>query len=201
MKTIFKKLSVVIVVVMLIVSCSSDSGDTPCVPIACLNGGTSTADCGCACPQGFTGSNCSTQITPTQIKITKIRVKKFPSAKPNGNWWDILPNSDADIYVTIQNSNLNVIYNHPTVFTDAEIIGSNFYDFIPASPLIITNVNSQYLVNLYDYDGFLNDTNNDFIGFAGVTLYSLSQTGFPSTKTLTGLSGLLEFELTLSYVW
>ena len=200
MKKLFKILAFLLLTLNFL-SCSSDSSENPCTPISCLNNGVSNSNCGCDCPTGFSGTNCGTQITPTSITITKIRVKKFPSAKPNGNWWDTFPNSDADIYVTIQNSNLNVIYKHPTVYNDAEIINSNFYDFIPASPLIITNVNSQYLVNLYDFDGFSNDSNNDFIGFAGVTLYSLSQTGFPTTKTLTGLSGQLEFELTLQYTW
>lgn len=184
--------------------CSSDSSESPCIPISCLNNGVSNSDCGCDCPQGYTGTNCGTQLTPSIVKITKIRVKKFPAATPNGNWWDlsvISGNSDADIYVTIENSNLTVIYSHPTYFPDAEIVGTNYYDFVPSTPIVITNVNGQYLVNLYDFDGSTNDANNDLIGFAGLTPYSLSQAGFPTTKTITGLNGTLEFEIYLTYQW
>lgn len=200
MKKLFK-ISAFVFLTLNFLGCSSDSSESPCIPISCLNNGVSNSDCGCDCPQGYTGNNCGTQITPTQIRITKIRVKKFPSATPNGNWWDILPNSDADIYVTIENSNLSVIYNHPTYFPNAEIIGSNYYDFIPSTPIIITNVNGQFIVNLYDYDGSTIDDDNDFIGFAGLTPYSLSQSGFPTTKIITGLNGALEFEMYFTYQW
>jgi hypothetical protein len=70
--------------------CSSDSTDDGCTPITCLNSGISNSNCGCDCPQGFTGSNCSTQIMPTSIKILKVRVKKFPNLKENGDQWDVL---------------------------------------------------------------------------------------------------------------
>ncbi len=200
MKKLFK-ITAFVLLTLNFLGCSSDSSETPCTPIACLNNGVSNSDCGCDCPVGYSGINCGTQATPTQIKITKIRVKKFPSATPNGNWWDIIPNSNADIYVTIENSNLTVIYNHPTYYPDAEIIGSNYYDFIPSTPIAITNVSGQYLVNLYDYDGSTNDANNDLIGYAGLTPYSLSQVGFPSTKSITALNGTLEFEIYFTYQW
>ena len=196
MKAIFKKLSFIIVVVMLFVSCSSDSGDTPCTPIACLNGGTSTADCGCDCPTGFTGSNCDTQITPTQVKITKIRVTKFPDTN-NGNYWDTFPNSDADIYVTIQNSSSVTIYNSPTYFENATSNGVNFYDFVPTSPIIITSVLSPYFMYIYDFDAVGSDELMDFYVF---NPYS-SSGGFPTTKTFTNSSSTFSFQLTLEYVW
>ncbi len=197
MKTIFKKLSVIIVVVMLSVSCSSDSGDTPCTPIACLNGGTSTADCGCDCPQGFTGSNCSTQITPTQVKITSIRVTKFPDATPNGNWWDTTPsNSDADIFLTIENINNTTIWTSPTYYTDATGIGTLSYNFVPTTPIIITNFTSGYYMNIWDKDTL----SSEFIDLVLFNPYN-SSGGFPTTKTFTNSTSTFSFQLTLEYVW
>jgi hypothetical protein len=198
-----KKLIALLVVLMLNVNCSSDSdSSTPaCTPIPCLNGGTSNANCGCNCPQGFTGANCSTLITPTSVKISKIKVKKFPDAD-NGDWWDTFPNSDADIYLTVENSAFTVIYNHPTYFTNATGLGTSTYDFIPATPINLTNVSSAYIINLYDYDGSTNNANNDFITLLAFTPFSTSQTSFPTTKIVTnGSAGTFECELTLQYTW
>jgi hypothetical protein len=196
MKTIFKKLSVIIAVFILFVSCSSDSGDTPCVPISCLNGGTSTADCGCDCPQGFIGNDCGTQVTPTQVKITKIRVTKFPDTN-NGNYWDNFPNSDADIYVTIQNSSSVTIFDSPTYFENATSNGVNYYDFVPTSPIIIANAISPYYMYIYDFDAVGSDELMDFYVF---NPYS-STGGFPTTKTFTNSASTFSFQLTLEYVW
>jgi hypothetical protein len=198
-----KKLFALLVVLMLNINCSSDSdSSTPaCTPIPCLNGGTSNANCGCNCPQGFTGANCGTLVTPTSVKITKIKVKKFPDVKTNGNWWDILPNSDADIYLTVENSAFTVIYNHPTYFTNATGLGTSTYDFIPATPINLTNVSSAYIINLYDYDGSTNNANNDFITLLAFTPFLTSQTSFPTTKTVTNSTNTFECELTYQYTW
>jgi len=91
-----KKIIALLFVLVLNLNCSSDSSAPACTPISCLNGGVSKPDCGCNCPQGYTGSNCGTQITPSSIYVKKIRVKKFPDTD-NGTWWDTFPNSDADI--------------------------------------------------------------------------------------------------------
>lgn len=195
MKTIFKRLSVIIVVVLFF-SCSSNSNDTACVPIPCLNGGTSRPDCGCNCPSGFTGSNCNTQITPTQVKITNIRVTKFPDTN-NGNWWDTLPNSGADIYLTIENSNLTTIWTSPTYFQDATGIGTYYFDFVPTTPIIFTNLTSGYILNIYDQDTVGTD---QFISFCAFNPY-ISSGGFPTTKTFTNSTSTFSFQLTLAYVW
>ena len=206
MKTIFKRLSILIVVVLFF-SCSSDSGDTPCVPISCINGGTSRVDCGCDCPQGFTGSNCSTQITPTKITISKIRVKYFPN-KNAGSYWDLLlPLVDAnialpDIYLTLENSSLIEIYRSPTYYKNVVSDGIAYYDFVPSTPINITSVTSGLFLNLWDYDGADSNgiSSDDDMGFIVFNLYK-STGGFPSTLTVLDTSKSLGFELTLSYTW
>jgi hypothetical protein len=193
-----KKLIALLVVLMLNINCSSDSNDSAaCTPIPCLNGGTSNANCGCNCPQGFTGANCGTLVTPTSVKISKIKVKKFPDSN-NGNWWDILPNSDADIYLTVENSAFTVIYNHPTYFSNATGLGTSTYDFIPATPINLTNVTNNYLINLYDYDS---SVSSQLISVIAWTPFSTSQTSFPTTKTVTNSTNTFECELTYQYTW
>jgi hypothetical protein len=204
MKTIFKRLSV-LTIAFLFFNCSSDS--TPCVPISCLNGGTSTPDCGCNCPQGYTGSDCSTQITPTKITISKIRVKYFPS-KNAGSYWDLLlPLVDAnialpDIYLTLENSSLIEIYRSPTYYKNVVSDGIAYYDFVPSTPINITSVTSGLVLNLWDYDGADSNgiSSDDDMGFIVFNLYK-STGGFPSTLTVVDASKSLGFELTLSYTW
>jgi hypothetical protein len=203
MKTIFKKLSLVIVV-MLFVSCSSDSGDTPCTPIACLNGGTSTADCGCDCPEGFTGSNCSTQITPTQIKITKIRVKKFPNLRPNGSNWDVfaLPGWERpDIFPALFPFQGTSVLFVGTPISDSFSYGNDSFDFIPTTPIVITQINQQFTLILYDDDSTtINPNSSEQMGGFNFYIYD-SSGGFPTTLPINNSTSSYGFELTLSYVW
>ncbi len=199
MKNLLKKIAILSVVILLF-GCSKDSptsNTAACTPIPCLNGGVSKPDCGCSCPQGYTGNNCGTQITPTQIKITNIRVTKFPDAKPNGSWWDTTPsNSDADIFLTIENINSTTIWTSPTYYTDATGIGTYYYDFIPTTPIIITNFTSGYYMNIWDKDTL----GPEFIDLALFNPYNTSG-GFPTTKTFTNSTSTFNFTLTLSYVW
>lgn len=198
MKNLLKKIALLCVVILMF-GCSKDSPTSNvvnCTPIPCLNGGTSTPNCGCSCPQGYTGNNCGTQITPLQVLITKIRVTKFPDTN-TGNWWDTFPNSDADIYVTIQNSSSTTLYNSPTYFLDATSNGVNYYDFVPSTPIVFSNVTSGYLMNIYDFDTVGSDQLMDFSTFY---LYN-SLGGFPTSKTYTNSTGTFSFTLTLSYVW
>jgi hypothetical protein len=193
MKIIVSKLLVLLLVFFLF-GCSSDS-TTPCVPISCLNGGTSTPDCVCNCPQGYTGTNCETQVTPTLVKITNIRVTKFPDTD-NGNYWDSFPNSDADIYVKILNSSSETIYNSSTI-QNATSNGVNYYDFVPTSPIVISNPLSIFVMRIYDFDTVGSE---EFMDFCVFYPYS-SSGGFPTTKTFTNPSSTFSFQLTLSYVW
>lgn len=203
MKIIISKILVTLLVFFLF-SCSSDSGDTPCVPISCLNGGTSKPECGCNCPQGFTGSNCSTQIAPTKITITKIRVKKFPNLKPNGSNWDIvaLPGWERpDIFPA-----LFPFQGTPALFVGTRIndsfsYGNDTFDFTPTTPIVITQISQQYTLVLYDDDStIINPNSPELMGGFNFYIYS-STGGFPTTMALNSTTSDYGFELTLSYVW
>lgn len=204
MKTIIPKLLVLLVFFSF--SCSSDS-TTPCVPISCLNGGTSTPDCGCNCPQGYTGSNCSFQITPTKITITKISVTDFSNyANSDFNWDVTLPtaaNALPDIYFKIVNSVGGDFYVSTTYFKNAMADGTRTFDFVPTTPLEITNPLSIYTFQLYDYDTADSNINNgvdDLMAAKVFSTYSMSG-GFPTTLTISDSSIPLSFKLTLNYTW
>lgn len=187
-----------LLIIALFFGCSKDdSSSTPaCTPIACLNGGVSTPDCGCDCPQGYTGSNCGTQVTPLQILITKIKVTAFPSTTTNGNLWDqgaignfVRP--DIFPYLTIGSTALL----QGTAVQDA--VNTSVYTWTPTTPVVLTQsqINSQFSLSLYDEDSLT----NEFMGGWDFYIYN-SAGGFPTTKTV-GAAGPVTFELTLSYVW
>ena len=113
-----KKIIALLIVLMLNVNCSSDSdSSTPaCSPIPCLNGGTSNANCGCDCPQGYSGTNCGNITTPSKVIITKVVVKSFNNLNNSGIGHDIA--NGPDIYIKINNGS-TVIYDHPTLFSNA----------------------------------------------------------------------------------
>ncbi len=209
MKDLLKKITLLFIVII-VFGCSKDSPNSNvvnCTPILCLNGGTSTPDCGCTCPQGYTGSNCSTQILPTSIKITKIKVKYF-SNYDNGSNWDVTfptaVNASPDIYVTLQNSNNIELFNSPTYFENAISNGITTWDFIPATPITIpfTYFNS-LKIRLYDYDGAVSNVNDgidDLMASSIFNIYS-STGGFPTTINLLDSSTPIGYELTLQYTW
>lgn len=204
MKTIITKI-VVVLTLGLFFGCSSDTL-IPCVPLSCKNGGVSTSNCSCTCPQGYTGIDCSLQATPSKITITKITVRTF-SNFDNGSNWDVLfptsANTTPDIYVKIKNSVGSDFYTSTTYYANAISDGTRTFDFVPATPLEVTNAFSAFTFQLFDYDfadSNINDGVDDLMASKVFSIYSPTG-GFPSTLTITDSSTLLSFQLTLSYIW
>jgi hypothetical protein len=191
----------------LLLSCSSDSdsdsnngGATPCTPIACLNGGVSRPDCGCDCPIGFTGPNCSTQITPSKILITKIKVKNFPNKELDGvTTWDeflITSFNSPDIFPLLTLGSTILFRGDDLQDAISNSNGTDNFTWTPSTPIEIISINSQYSLELYDEDTGLE---YEFMGGWNFYIYN-STGGFPTTRTV-GAAGPVTFELTLSYVW
>ncbi len=204
MKIILKSIAF-LTFLILTISCSSDSGSgsgsTPCVPVTCLNGGVSTSNCGCTCPQGYSGANCSTQITPSKITITKIRVKKFPNLKPNGDLWDLTvnPYSRPDIFPSLSFYN-GAYFFSGTPQSDSFSYGNDTFDFIPSSPIEITKITDKYTIALWDDDTRLGFTDQELMGGYDFYIYN-STGGFPTTIVISNSTGSCGFELTVSYTW
>jgi hypothetical protein len=196
MKNCVKGLSMLLIIALFF-GCSKDDSSSSCTPIACLNGGVSTPDCGCDCPQGYTGSNCGTQVMPLQILITKIKVTAFPSTRTNGNFWDQeaignLVRPDIFPYLTLGSTALL----QGTAVQDA--VNTSVYTWTPSTPVVLTSsqFTSQLSLDLYDEDTLT----NEFMG--GWYFYVYDSTGgFPTTITLSNATSPYKFELTVSYVW
>lgn len=201
MKNNYSKFLLSFILFTIILGCSTDSTTDPiCTPIICLNGGTSTVDCGCNCPTGYTGDNCGIQVTPTKILIEKIVVVKFPNFRTDGSNWDggsLLGFEKPDIFPVLFDSSNQVIFAG-TPKQDCFSTGNDSFNFFPSSPIQITNLSSPLSLILFDEDS---STNQELMGgFQNILLYS-STGGFPPTITIGNSSNSFIFRLDLSYVW
>jgi hypothetical protein len=199
MNNLFKKMALVCFLILML-GCSKEDIANGCTPIICLNGGIPQADCKCDCPNGYGGLNCGTQLTPSKILITKIRVVKFPNLKSNGAEWDenaIFNFIRPDIFPVLFDSENNVIWIDAAI-QDAFSNGNDQFYFIPSTPISITNLTSTY--NLYLFDEDSSTTSEIMGGWTSMQLYS-STGGFPSTLIFGQASDAFIFELSLEYVW
>lgn len=156
----------------LIISCSKEEAVNPCENIICLNGGF-CANGLCNCPDGYEGSDCSIQSTPSRMILKKVIVTKFPPTEDNGAGWDILDGPDIIFSLLIGQ---NEVYRSSVFFEDA-IQGQN-YTFDNLN-IVITEPTSNYTLNLFDYDDGL--TADDFMGGVIFPFYSSTNVNFPST--------------------
>lgn len=193
-----KNLSILSLLLIFIVSCSKDDSNDACTPINCLNGGTQTVNCGCDCPDGYSGTDCSQELTPSKVIITKAIVKSFPNTESDGTNWDfnlIVEEQLADIYITIENSSFNILFDSPTYYLNVLSGEGEFFEF--DVNLEITDVESSHLISVWDYDPSSDD---DFMATAGFFPYE-NNNGFPNTLTVLSQTSNLLVDLELSYQW
>jgi hypothetical protein len=147
-----------------------------------------------ACPSHYTGANCSQQITPSQVQLSRITITGFPATN-NGSAWNTTEGSGyADIYPTISDSAGNVLFNGSASYIpDASSTLSYYFNF--SIPIALTPY-STYIFTLYNHNNFSADNN---MGAVSTVLYT-STNGFPSTLNLTNGAGL-SFQLSIQNVW
>ncbi len=160
-----------------------------CGDINCLNGGY-CANGQCVCPEGYTGANCSQQVTPTLLRVHKIEVIQFPLTDATAGW-DLT--SGPDIYPALWLGN-TLLWESSSLYEDA--VPGPAYGFTPSPAIELTSPVSQYTIRLYDYDAIGSD---DFMGGIVFTPYH-SSNNFPNVLTLDA-GGDVAFRLYVSYSW
>ena len=126
----------------------------------------------------------------------------FPNM--NGvNYWDAgvgLPDISV-LMGRLASPSPTVIWSATEYYPNVTSTGSNFFDFVPATPIQITQVTIPHVVELIDYDGA--DTlpsPDDSMGVIAFYPY-VSANGFPTIIIVNDNSIPLRFELTVSYQW
>lgn len=185
MKSFFNNRVFALFILILSFSCSKNDN---CDILICQNAGQCN-DGVCDCAMGYTSGNCSEQITPSSIKITKIKVLRFPSRNIAGQTWD--SNNGPDIFVALGFDN-DLIYEHPTAFDNASPLLS--YEFIPIQDLIISNITERYSLNLFDKD---DQEPHDFMGGIEFSPYT-NTNNFPKIITVDA-GGSVAFEVSVEY--
>lgn len=147
MKNLFLK-SLLVLAFFTLACCSSD--DQPCKPVVCQNEGISNGACGCNCPTGYAGADCSLLLAPLSMQITKITITQFPPTL-NGEDWDnnaIGNFRKPDIYIKLLGPDGPMIDTSIDVYQDAQYDG--VYSYTLATPLTIESVNKLYLIQLFN---------------------------------------------------
>ena len=179
--------------------CSSDSDSDDCETITCLNDGT-FVNCECECPPGYTGNDCSNQVKPSKVVITKATVKVFPNTN-NGDFWDTafpdVEDALPDVYITFQDSNLNTIYGSTTFYENVISSEGTFFEFTLTPSIELTTFDNPFLVNIWDYD---TSSEDDFMTSFGFFAYTLNN-NFPNIITVVSQSDEILIDLEVTYEW
>ncbi len=166
----------------------------PCAGVNCQNGGVCVNGT-CNCPTGYSGTFCETVLTPTALRVTKVRLDGFPAAAPDGTSWDVVISSFPDIFVAI-NIGQSANTNEFTTSRIEECIPGNSYVFTSGFPYTINTINTDYSFSIWDYDATSAD---DFMGGYYINLLSQSN-GFPSTIRLYNPNASV-IDMTLDVEW
>lgn len=157
----------------------------PCENITCLNGG-ACANGLCNCEEGYTGSDCSQEKTPSSITITAVTVTKWPATAAGGGGWDLLDGPDLTFSIRKDGADVYV----SGIFYEDAIQGQQ-YRF--QTNIVLDSPDKAYQFLLYDYDDF--DANDLMAQLSFVPF--IEGLNFPPTGQAD--SGALAFELDMQY--
>lgn len=187
-------------------SCGDDdpvAPTEPCATVKCVYGDCVLGDCDCL--EGYTGTLCDEEKTPSKIVVTKMVIKAFPGMNGTKTWDELEDDDGTGPDITLQVTDLVKTYFKARDLTtqlhpDAD--PGKTYD-IPCSFSILPADDSE------DYTTELNFTlvDQDFVDniedmfFMGSIKadFKDSWPSFPSVIELSSATGKLKLDLHVSY--
>lgn len=175
-------LSALVIVCLIFAGCKKD----PCKDVTCFNNGTCLEGV-CICTEGYEGSKCEQEVTPSKMFITSVRATDWP-ATDGGAGWDL--DGGPDVYLMILDHTGSTVWESQDYYQDATP-SVNF----SVSPSLQIDPTSQYTFRLMDYDVTSPD---DWMGGVVSVLYRPNE-GFPSTVSIS--AGEFSFTAYVDYIW
>jgi PKD repeat protein len=124
---------------------------------------------------------------PTSLRITNVAILGMPLTD-NGSDWDL--DGAGDIYFDLLTEGQAIVLSsNGAAQTDVTSLPISWN---VTNPYLVSNLNQQYYVNLYDYDSTSGD---DYI--AQTYLFDFTSSSYPATITKTGPNGVsIRFSVT-----
>jgi hypothetical protein len=187
MKPIFTYTITAALAAMLFASCAGDTCETQ----MCHNGGV-CVDGLCDCPERFTGPNCNEQVTPDVMRITSVKLLRFPGyIATNDKPWD---NEDGpDVFFKLVHGEQPIA--QPVVLLE-NADHTQQYEF-HISLVDMKNVLDEYTMQLFDYEAI--GVEPQFMGEIAFTPYHVTN-GFPTEIHLDN-GGPIAFHMTVEYLY
>ncbi len=100
-------------------------------------------------------SSCSLGKVVSSVQINALQLQHVQPASPNNVSWDPFGNGLGDVQLRIKNVFTGQIIYSSEVYDDASY--KNTYLFMKNVPILISDLNVAYRVDIYDYDDFSSD--------------------------------------------
>lgn len=188
MKKPFYFLSIFLVLTILVClsSCKDDEQSIdPCATVSC-DAPQTCLDGNCVCPEGFTGDNCTDELTPSKVIIKSITISSFSSEDDSGNAWDEGNGPDLVMELLFEGT----VEHTSSMLQDA--VAGNTYNF-NTNWTIMNNLDKGWGAFLFDDDG------TDGVAIMGVLNFIpyTNGEGFPEKITVENED--LKGEISLEY--
>ncbi len=148
------------------------------------------------CPEGYTGKNCTTQITPKTINIDYFYTRDYAMLTPAGYTWDINTGgatSNPDVYLELIDVETNSSIWKSEILQNGSGSAYSFRQSLPTISPVIPN--KLYKIKVWDYDSA---TASDLISTFQFTFYDKAN-GFPLELKLTPQGSV--FNIPLRYIF
>ncbi len=155
------------------------------------------------CSAGFTGSDCTQELTPKKIKVTKIQIQKFTTTNPSGLQWDPSEagvNRLPDILIAIVRGGIEK--TSASFSPNCELAGVpytiNFTNpSVAGSGEFTLDLGSLYTLRFYDFDYSMGQ---ELMKEATFKFYTAGQK-FPKTLRVESADSQFACDLNLEYTF